>query len=80
MIEHLVRGVAGLGSTGKVFAPVLPSDQKGWTQGGANLGSYKSQPLRRRAPPGHRLLSKEECCIAREPFPQLGEYNSSFYP
>lgn len=32
MIEHLVRDVAGLGSAGKVFGPVLPSEQKGWTQ------------------------------------------------
>lgn len=34
------RGVAGLGSAGTLF------DKKGWTQGGAMLGSYKGQPLK----------------------------------
>jgi len=43
--------VSGPGSTGKLLAPVLPSVQKGCTQGGTVLSSGKGKTLK-----GEQLL------------------------
>lgn len=52
MIEHLVKGMAGPGSTGANNSSVLTTWQKGWA-----LHSFKGQPLK-----GARLLD-EGCCL-----------------
>jgi len=56
-----------------------PHDQKGWTQGGATLGSYKGQPLE-----GGDLLDLDcflrRSTAVRELFHQLGEFEfNSFF-
>jgi len=54
-------------------------DQKGWAQCRATLGSHKSKPRKGGEPLGPQLFCEKQCCIAREPLRQLGEFSFSFY-
>lgn len=76
VIEHLVMwGRLAQGAQEHCLHLSSTPEQKEWTQDGAALGSYKSQPWGRVAL-GPGLLAEEECCTARDPLHQLGEFSS----
>lgn len=60
-------GVSGLGSTGKLFVLRSSCDQKGCTQGGGTLCSWKGQPLKETHLLGC-LASWGMLCSQRAPF------------